>query len=179
VRVKFSRVAGFTREEIKRWGQQPLSPGSTVDSDGLSCFLGIKDVGCHHQPMVTGSGKQAVQPLAHPSDALPARQRRQAAAKGNPAFKGANTMLGNLKHSVAGTYHALREKHVPRYLAQFQYRFNRRYKLGDMPLAHPKDALSARQRRQAAVKGIPRLAWVALRTPPMPYRLLKLAEGCW
>jgi hypothetical protein len=23
---------------------------------------------------------------------------------------------------------------------------------------------------------IPRLAWVALRTPPMPYRLLKLAE---
>jgi hypothetical protein len=73
-------------------------------------------------------------------------------------FKWANTMLGNLKNSVAGTYHAIREKHVPRYLAQFQYRFNRRYKLGDM---------------------IPRLAWVALRTPPMPYRLLKVAEGCW
>jgi hypothetical protein len=158
VRVKFSRVAGFTREQIKRWGQQHLSPGSTVYSDGLSGFLGIQDVGCHHQPMVTGSGKQAVP---------------------NPAFKWANTMLGNLKNSVAGTYHAIREKHVPRYLAQFQYRFNRRYKLGDMPLAHPKDALPARQRRQAAAKGIPRLAWVALRTPPMPYRLLKLAEGCW
>ncbi len=158
MRVKFSRVAGFTREQIKRWGQQHLSPGSTVYSDGLSGFLGIQDVGCHHQPMVTGSGKQAVQPLAHPSDALPARQRRQAAAKGNPAFQWANTMLGNLKNSVAGTYHAIREKHVPRYLAQFQYRFNRRYKLGDR---------------------IPRLAWVALRTPPMPYRLLKLAEGCW
>jgi hypothetical protein len=39
VRVKFSRVAGFTREDIKRWGQQHLSPGSTVYSDGLSCFL--------------------------------------------------------------------------------------------------------------------------------------------
>jgi len=137
VRVKFSRVAGFTRADIKRWGQQHLSPGSTVYSDGLSCFLAIKDVGCRHQPIVTGSGKQAVQ---------------------NPAFKWANTMLGNLKNSVAGTYHAIREKHVPRYLAQFQYRFNRRYKLGDM---------------------IPRLAWVALRTPPMPYRLLKLAEVCW
>jgi hypothetical protein len=63
VRVKFSRVAGFTREDIKRWGQQHLSPGSTVYSDGLSCFLGIKDVGCRHQPIVTGSGKQAVQSL--------------------------------------------------------------------------------------------------------------------
>jgi len=24
-----------------------------------------------------------------------------------------------------------------------------------------------------------RLGWAALRTPPMPYRLLKLAEDCW
>ena len=46
-------------------------------------------------------------------------------------------------------------KHVPRYLAQYEYRFNRRYRLEDM---------------------IPRLAWVALRTPPMPYRMLKSAE---
>ena len=36
-------------------------------------------------------------------------------------------------------------KHVPRYLAQYEYRFNRRYRLEDM---------------------IPRLAWVALRTRP-------------
>jgi hypothetical protein len=137
VRVKFSRIAGFTREDIKRWGLQHLSPGSTVYSDGLSCFFGIKDVGCRHQPIVTGSGKKAVQ---------------------NLTFKWVNTMLGNLKNSLAGTYHAIREKHVPRYLAQFQYRFNRRYRLAGM---------------------IPRLVWVALRTPPMPYRLLKLAEVCW
>ena len=49
----------------------------------------------------------------------------------------------------------VRPKHVPRYLAQYEYRFNRRYRLEDM---------------------IPRLAWVALRTPPMPYRMLKSAE---
>ena len=46
-------------------------------------------------------------------------------------------------------------KHVPRYLAEFEYQFNRRYDLGTM---------------------IPRLAFVALRTAPMPYRLLKLAD---
>jgi hypothetical protein len=26
---------------------------------------------------------------------------------------------------------------------------------------------------------IPRLGWAAVRTPPMPYRLLKLAEVYW
>jgi hypothetical protein len=36
-----------------------------------------------------------------------------------------------------GNLPCIREKHVPRYLAQFQYRFNRRYRLGDMrPLWH-------------------------------------------
>ena len=92
------------------------------------------DAGCCHRSIVTGSGKKAVR---------------------TPAFKWANTLLGNLKTSLTGTFHAIRDKHVPRYLAQFQYRFNRRYDLAAM---------------------IPRLGWAAVRTPPMPYRLLKLAE---
>ncbi|HEY0315487.1 MAG TPA: IS1595 family transposase, partial [Sphingomonas sp.] len=41
------------------------------------------------------------------------------------------------------------------YLAEFEYRFNRRFDLAAM---------------------MPRLGYVAARTPPMPYRLLKLAE---
>jgi hypothetical protein len=70
-------------------------------------------------------------------------------------FKWVNTVLGNLKNALHGTYHAFSHKHGARYLAEFEYRFNRRFSLPDM---------------------IPRLAFVALRTPPMPYRLLKLAE---
>ena len=50
---------------------------------------------------------------------------------------------------------AIRDKHVPRYLAEFEYRFNRRYDLATI---------------------MPRFGYVAVRTPPMPYRLLKLAE---
>ena len=73
-----------------------------------------------------------------------------------PAFKWVNTALGNIKAAiVVGTDRAIHETHVPRYLAAFEYRFNRRYDLATM---------------------IPRLAWAAVRTPPMPYRLLKLAE---
>ncbi len=90
---------------------------------------------CSHSPPIkTGSGAKAAK---------------------TPEFKWVNTALGNIKAAIVGTYRAVREKHVPRYLAEFEYRFNRRYKLEDM---------------------IPRLAFVALRTPPMPYKLLKLAD---
>jgi hypothetical protein len=68
------------------------------------------------------------------------------------------TIIGNIKNSLRGTYHSFRKKHIPRYLAEFQYRFNRRYNLASM---------------------LPRLVYIALRTPPMPYRLLKLAEKEW
>ncbi len=66
-----------------------------------------------------------------------------------PAFKWVNTTLGNIKSAITGTYRAIRDKHVPRYLAEFEYRFNRRYDLAAM---------------------MPRLGYVAVRTPPMPYR---------
>ena len=72
-----------------------------------------------------------------------------------PAFKWVNTALGNIKSAIVGTYRAISSKHVPRYLAEFEYRFNRRYDLAAM---------------------MPRLTWAGVRTPPMPYRLLKLAE---
>jgi transposase-like protein len=70
-----------------------------------------------------------------------------------PEFYWVNTVLGNLKSALRSTYHAIRPKYAQRYLSEFQYRFNRRFDLCEL---------------------IPRLAYVALRTPPMPERLLKL-----
>ena len=134
MRIKLRRVKGFRKTEIAKMAKRDLSPRATVFSDGLKCFTAVTAHGCAHHPIVTGSGPQAVTV---------------------PAFKWVNTTLGNLKNSLRGTYHAIRPKHVPRYLAAFQYRYNRRYRLADM---------------------IERLASDALRTPPMPYRLLKLAE---
>ncbi len=71
-------------------------------------------------------------------------------------FAWVNTMIGNVKKAINGTYHAINPRHLPRYLAEFCYRHNRRFQLEDM---------------------IPRFGYVAVRTPPMPGRLLKLAEG--
>ncbi len=62
-------------------------------------------------------------------------------------------VLGNLKTALRSSYHSSNAIYAPpRYLAQFEYRFNRRYSLPDL---------------------IPRLADVALRTPPMSEKLLK------
>ena len=61
-----------------------------------------------------------------------------------------------IKAAITGTYRALRGNHVPRYLAEYTSRFKRRYDLASM---------------------IERLTWIGLRPPPMPYRLLKLAEA--
>ena len=88
------------------------------------------------------------------AEALEAAYKKQPDAK---EFAWVNTMIGNVKRSINGTYHAINPKHLPRYLAEFCYRFNRRFDL-------------------AAI--LPRLGSAAVRTPPMPHRLLVLAEPC-
>jgi len=135
--IRFNKVSGFTKQEITDWANKHISPGSIITSDGLNCFPGVEDAGCSHQVIVTGGGPESVK---------------------IPEFKWVNTMIGNIKNDILGTYHAIQDKHVPRYLAEFCYRFNRRFDLGKM---------------------IERLAYVAIRTVPMPQRLLKLAETRW
>ena len=122
-------------EAIAEWVTRHVQRNSVVTSDGLACFNGISDAGCEHWYVVTGGGPNSVK---------------------TPELQWVNTLLGNVKRSIHGTYHAISPKHLPRYLAEFSYRFNRRFKLAEM---------------------LPRLAYIALRTPPMPYRLLKVAEA--
>ena len=134
VRLKLRRVTSFCNHAISGFAKRSLDPNCEVVSDGLACFGAVTEAGCRHQVIKTGSGPAAAR---------------------TPAFKWVNTALGNVKAAIVGTYRAIHEKHVPRYLAEFEYRFNRRYDLAAM---------------------LPRLTWGAVRTPPMPYRFLKLAD---
>ena len=82
---------------------------ATVVSDGLWCFRATTIVGAEHERVVTGGGKASVK---------------------LPQFKAVNTLLGNLKTAISGTYHAFDfAKYAHRYLAEFQYRFNRRFNM--------------------------------------------------
>ena len=134
IKVHLRRVGGFRQREIARYARNSLRPSSVVFSDGLACFAAVTTAGCQHVPIVTGSGRKAAQ---------------------HPTFSWVDTILGNVKTALTATFHAIREKQVPRYLDEFEYRFNRRFDLPAM---------------------IERLAYVALRTPPMPERLFNMTE---
>ena len=103
------RQQPFTNEEVAVFAARSIAPSATVISDGLWCFGAVQIVGAEHERVVTGGGK---------------------ASAGLPQFRAVNTFLGNLKRSLSGTYHAFDfAKYAHRYLAEAQYRFNRRFDL--------------------------------------------------
>src|SRR5689334_24727740 len=107
-RLRLSVVRGFRKKEVEKLAKATIEPGSTVVSDGLSCWPAVEKAGCSHRPMVTGSGKRA--------------------ANWAP-FRWVNTTLGNIKTAIAGTYHHVSPKHAQHYLTSFGYRFDRRFQL--------------------------------------------------
>jgi hypothetical protein len=101
-------VEGFRKTAPAAWAAKVIHPDSSVVGDGLACFRGIADAGIEPRAMVTGSGAPGIE--------LPERSR-------------INTILGNVKTAMQGTYHQASPQHLPRDLAQFCYRFNRRFDL--------------------------------------------------
>jgi transposase-like protein len=105
----FSPVSSFSREEVTAWAKQSLVKGTVVVSDGLDCFIGVTEAGCEHERIVVG------------------KERKSTSME---CFKWINTVLGNLKTSMSGSYHAIDPKrNAHRYFAEHQYLFNRRFHL--------------------------------------------------
>ena len=128
-------VADFTNQEMAQWAQRYLAPGCHVVSDGTPAFAQVRQVGAIHERHVTGGGRQGAQ---------------------TPQLHWVNTLLGNLKTSVAGTYHSFdHAKYAARYLAEFCYRFNRRFDLPAM---------------------LPRLLRALVTTRPLPLKMLRVSE---
>ena len=135
-RVQLRRVKRFSKCAIKALAEKSIAPTALVVTDGYGCFRGLEQAGRNHTALIAAHLKRRTTQL--------------------PSFKWVNTLLGNIKSAITGTYRATR-KHASRTLAEFEYRFNRRFDLASM---------------------IPRLVIAAVSSPPNPYRLLKLAEPC-
>lgn len=134
LRVRLTPVPGFTLKVISAWAKDHLAPSCAVFSDGLACFGAVTEAGCSHHPTVMAGRK--------PGEV--------------PEFRWINTVLGNLKTSLSGCYHAFDfHKYAVRYLAAFSYRFNRRFNLRTL---HQ------------------RLIIAAVSAPPQPHRLIRLAD---
>ncbi len=127
--------APFTKEAIANFMGKSLALPLNVVSDGLGCFTAVAALGATHQRIVTGGS---------------------AASAKLPQFRAVNTLLSNLKTALVGTYHAVKfTKYTHRYLAEFQYRFNRRFDLSRI---------------------LERLVRAVVQTPPQPRRIIGLAE---
>jgi transposase-like protein/ribosomal protein L37AE/L43A len=124
-------VSAFTSDAIRDYAAAHIAPGSVITSDAFNSFLGIARAGhAHVRVVVTTRAKR------RPKDAR---------------FHWVNTTLGNVKSAIVGTCRSFDEPHIARYLAGFEWRFNRRFDL-DLNVA--------------------RLSCAALATPPKPYRKL-------
>jgi len=130
--TQLRRVASFTSEDIKAYAAASIEANARVATDGLSCFAAVASAGMNHRPAVTGGGR--------PDE---------------PEFKWVNTGLGNIKSAITGTCRAIRPRHAARYLAAYEYRFNRRFELDKM---------------------VERLAAVAAKTAPQPRSIIASAE---
>jgi hypothetical protein len=119
-------LPGLTKEAIKAYAEANIALGARVVSDGLGCFGGLADAGLKHKAVVTGSGR--------PKD---------------ERLKWANIGLGNIKSAITGTCRSFDPQHTERYLASYEWRFNRRFDLD---------------------KNVERLARVAAQTAPAPYQ---------
>jgi transposase-like protein len=131
--ARFDPLTSFTKEAIGQWAGRYLCPSTRVLSDGLNCFPAVTQAGAIHLPEVVGAGRRSTD---------------------MPCFTWVNTLLGNLKTALAGTYHAFNfRKYAHRYLAEYQYRFNRRFDL---------KAILPRLLRAAAVTGPRTESWLRL-----------------
>lgn len=130
-RVRFDPVAGFSFAALAPWAKLAVAPGSCVTSDGLLGFEVLERLGYTHQVVIAPRGKAGTE---------------------IEPFKWLNVLLGNLKTALSGTHHSFAfSKYARRYLAEVQYRFNRRVNMGAM---------------------VPRMAVAAAQTKPCPKRII-------
>jgi transposase-like protein len=78
---------------------------ATVFTDGWVGYAPLRGQGVQHRPAVAGRGRQAAERLPW-----------------------AHTVFGNLKTWLRGTFHGVSAKHLQRYLNEFVYRFDRRWR---------------------------------------------------
>lgn len=126
--IKLRLVPGFTKEAVESYAQETLEPGCDVISDGLACFTSLTKAGMTQTAITRGRASRRIT---------------------DPRFKWVNIGLGNIKGAITGTCRAIRPQHAARYLAAYEYRYNRRFDLGQM---------------------VPALAKISVKTAPRAYK---------
>lgn len=106
-RARMAVIPDFKASTLLAFLQQNVAPGSTVYTDGLKSFTGLKEAGFEHVPRIQPlrvdlrKGAKSVVPLA-------------------------DRAIGNLQQWLIGTHHGVSRAQLPVYLDEFVFRHNRR-----------------------------------------------------
>jgi transposase-like protein len=110
-RPRFARIQTIRRldaRSVEAFAAAAITSGSTIRTDGLSAYNGLKARGYTHEPTVApGKTKEDVLHWAH-------------------------IVISNAKAFITGTFHGLGDRHLQQYLAEFCYRFNRRHREAEL-----------------------------------------------
>lgn len=93
------------RDSVRAAVEETISKGAIVLTDRLQSYFSLTTWGYEHER-------------------IPAKERETAAIRA-----WSRTIISNARAFIAGTYHGVSEKHLPRYLCEYEYRFNRRFRL--------------------------------------------------
>ncbi len=132
--VRFDPIADYKGDTYAAWAKRALHPDSHLVTDGCASFNAAGAQVAAHGAIIVGNKKS--------SDLEP--------------FRWVNTFISNAKTAITGTYHHFDfDKYRHRYLAEAQYRVNRRFDLASL---------------------VGRLVHACANTTPCPERWLRLAE---
>ena len=97
-------VPAVSSKEILDLSLHKVAPNTKIRTDGLYAYCALASNGFAHEPHVISKDKEALKQL-----------------------RWVHVLAANLKGNIRGVHHGVSEKHLDRYLAEFSYRFNRRY----------------------------------------------------
>jgi transposase-like protein len=106
--ARLAVLASASGKDLKPFVRATVKPGSQLLTDGFAAYRGLDD-GYDHQPVIQGKGKNAEQlsPIVH-------------------------VLFSNVKTWLNGTHHGVSAKHLPRYVEEWNYRFNRRKRISEL-----------------------------------------------
>lgn len=107
-RIRFDPLPDLKGESIAAWARGALDASVHLVTDGLASLAAAAPMVASHGAIVLGNTKSSELEV----------------------FRWVNTFISNLKTAIAGTYHHVNaRKYRARYLAEAQYRVNRRFEL--------------------------------------------------
>ena len=134
LRVRLDALPDLKAASVREWARNALDPSVHLVTDGLSSLAAAGEEVAEYGAIIVSPRK---------SSEL-------------SAFRWVNTFISNAKTAIRGTYHHFDfAKYRRRYLAQAQYRINRRFDLASL---------------------VGRMVWASARTAPCPEHWLRLAE---